>query len=63
MITSSPAQPITFPSPGFLGLNKEKEQSVLTPEWATEAQNAVVDSAGRLAARKGYTDLPSACFP
>lgn len=57
MITSSPAQPITFPSPGFLGLNKEKEQSVLTPEWATEAQNAVVDSAGRLAARKGYTVL------
>lgn len=51
-----PVQPITFPSPGFLGLNKEKEQGILTPEWATEAQNAVIDGAGRLAARKGWTD-------
>ena len=54
---SSVAQPITFPSPGFLGLNKEREQSILTPEWATEAQNCVIDEAGRLAARKGITVL------
>lgn len=48
--------PVTFPSPGFLGLNKEREQSVIGPEWATEAQNAVIDGAGRIAARKGWTD-------
>lgn len=48
---------VTFPSPGFLGLNKQQAQVPGTPEWATEAKNAVVDSAGRIAARKGYTNL------
>lgn len=48
--------PVTFPSPGFLGLNKEREQALLGPEWATEAQNCVIDGAGRIAARKGWTD-------
>lgn len=49
-------QPVTFPSPGFLGINKEARQTLLPPAWATEAQNAVVDSAGRIAARKGWVD-------
>jgi hypothetical protein len=48
---------VTFPSPGFLGLNKQKAQVPGTPEWATEAKNAVVDAAGRIAARKGYVNL------
>ncbi len=47
--------PVTFPSPGFLGLNKEARQTLLPPAWATEAQNAVLDSAGRIAARKGWS--------
>lgn len=49
-------QPITFPSPGFLGINKEGRQKILPPAWATEAQNAVIDEAGRTAARKGWTN-------
>jgi len=45
---------ITFPAPGFLGLNKARQDVPLTPEWATEARNVVIDDAGRLAARKGW---------
>ena len=59
-------QPVTFPSPGFLGINKEARQTLLPPSWATEAQNAVVDSAGRIAARKGWTtetDTPITSTP
>jgi hypothetical protein len=52
-------QPVTFPSPGFLGINKEARQTLLAPAWATEAQNGVVDSAGRIAARKGWTNETS----
>lgn len=55
-------EPITFPSPGFAGLNKQREQSLLSPEWATEAQNAVVDGAGRIAARKGWVKLTSSAI-
>lgn len=49
--------PITFPSPGFYGLNKEAQHTLLSPSWATESQNALIDEAGRLAARKGWTKL------
>jgi len=55
-------QPVTFPSPGFLGINKAKQDVPLGPEWATEARNCVVDSAGRLAARKGWTKLTTAAM-
>lgn len=41
-------------SPGSLGLNLEAESSILDPRFATEANNAVIDTAGRLAARSGY---------
>lgn len=56
------AIPITFPSPGFAGLNKQREQALLSPEWATEAQNAVIDEAGRIAARKGWLKLTSSAI-
>lgn len=49
--------PISLVSPGFMGLNKQAEASILPPIWATEAINCVFDSAGRLAARKGITML------
>lgn len=55
-------QSVTFPSPGFLGLNKQQSQVPTTPEWATEAKNAVVDAAGRIAARKGYVNLTSSAI-
>lgn len=49
-------QPITFISPAFMGLNKDYSGSLLGPEWATEARNAVFDRSGRLGARKGWAD-------
>ena len=54
-----PAQllPIDLVSPGFRGVNFERAQSILPPFWATKAQNMVIDSDGRLAARKGYSDV------
>lgn len=47
---------ITIPlnTPAFKGLNKQAETAILGPEWATVATNAVFDSSGRLAARKGW---------
>jgi hypothetical protein len=40
-------------APGFYGLNKQQSGDVLPPGWATEGTNAVFDTIGRLAARKG----------
>lgn len=44
-------------SPGFLGLNLLQAGSLLPPVYATKAQDVVIDRSGRLAARKGYSDL------
>lgn len=52
-----PTQVLTLPSPAFLGLNKERQQVPQDPSWCIEAQNAVIDGAGRLAARKGRDTL------
>lgn len=50
---------ITIPlvTPAFKGLNKQAETSILGPEWATVAMNAIFDTAGRLGARKGWTNV------
>lgn len=50
-------QPIDLVSPGFRGLNFVQSGSLLSPAYATEALNAVLDPNGRLAARKGVTIL------
>lgn len=50
-------QPIDLVSPGFRGLNFVQSGSLLSPAYATEALNAILDSAGRLAARDGVTSL------
>lgn len=47
-------QPTTIPGPGFYGLAKQKSQVALGPEWATVAENCVIDGAGRLGCRKGW---------
>lgn len=52
--------PIPLVAPGSLGLNKEQENTILDPRWATVATNCVLDRNGRLAARKGWTDQSSA---
>lgn len=50
-------QPVDLVAPGFRGLNLAQSGAILTPEYATEASNCRVDSAGRLASRDGYTDI------
>jgi len=44
------------PRPGANGLNTQSASAHLGPQWATKANNAVIDDAGRLAARKGWDD-------
>lgn len=46
--------PIPFKGIAFNGLTTENEGAILPPVWATELDNAVFDSAGRPAARKGW---------
>lgn len=46
--------PIDIVAPGAYGLNTEKSNTILRPQWATTALNAVVNRSGRLAARKGW---------
>lgn len=55
-----PLQPIAIPGAGFFGLNTQKSNAPLAPQWATRADNAIVDAAGRLAARLGYSRLNAA---
>lgn len=56
-------QPIDLVAPGFLGLNFSQSSNLLSPKFATQAQNAVIDSAGRLAARQGFSDLTTTNIP
>lgn len=44
-------------APGFLGLNSEEAPTNLEPGWCAIADNAVIDSSGRIASRKGYRIL------
>lgn len=57
------ATPVIFSGVGYLGLNKEQSDAILEPQWATEAQNAVFDWSGRLAARKGWESQTSVPIP
>lgn len=50
-------QPIDLVTPGFRGLNTTQAGSILSPVYCTQADNAVIDSTGRLAARDGVTDI------
>jgi hypothetical protein len=48
--------PIDLVAPGAFGLNTERSGTLLRPQWATTAQNAVVNRSGRLGTRKGWAD-------
>lgn len=48
--------PMDIVAPGAFGLNTERANTLLRPQWATTALNAVVNRSGRLAARKGWAD-------
>lgn len=46
-------------APGSRGLNLQQQAGIISPGFATEAQNAIIDSDGRLASRDGITNLTS----
>ena len=48
-------QPIDLVAPGSAGLNTQRAGQLLSPQWATRAQNCVMDQSRRLAARLGYS--------
>lgn len=48
-------QMIDLVAPGFRGLNSAEAGSILSPQFCTKAQNAILDELGRLSAREGYT--------
>jgi len=53
-------------APGFYGLNKQQSSTSLPRGWSLEANNCVIDSSGRVAARKGHlkvTTTPLAGTP
>lgn len=45
--------------PGFRGLNTQQASGILTPEWSTRLDNAVIDDNSRVAARKGWASETS----
>jgi|8_EtaG_2_1085327.scaffolds.fasta_scaffold00172_6 hypothetical protein len=49
--------PIDVIAPGSLGLNTEASSTLLAPQWATKARNGIINSSGRLAARKGTANV------
>ncbi len=51
---AQPLQPLSIAAPGFYGLNTEASATSLEANWATTANNCVIDYSGRLAARKGW---------
>lgn len=44
-------------APGRYGLNTESSNVLMPPQFATKASNMVINRSGRLAARKGYSDV------
>ena len=46
--------PSSVSAPAFFGLNSQRKADILPFQWATKAENCVIDDSGRIAARKGY---------
>lgn len=49
--------PVPIQAPGRRGLNLQEQNTVLSPDWAIEAQNAVIDYSGRVSSRNGLTSV------
>lgn len=47
--------PVDAVTPGRRGLNLQQKGTILSPDWATNALNCVMDDARRLASRQGYS--------
>ena len=54
-MAASPLTPVSIVAPGFYGLNTQEASVSLQQNFALIADNAVIDSYGRIGARKGYT--------
>ena len=54
---AKPLQSIAIQAPGFYGLNSEDSPTALSEQFALEAENCVIDSFGRIGARKGWSYL------
>jgi len=52
---ASPIAPFSISAPGFFGLNLTDSPVDLSPNFALEATNCVIDKSGRIAARKGWS--------
>lgn len=52
---SKPLSYISFKAPGFFGLNSQDSGVALSNNFALQATNCVIDSFGRIGARKGWT--------
>lgn len=51
---NKPIQPVAITSPGFFGINTQDSGVTLDLSFTLEADNAVIDKSGRMAARKGW---------
>lgn len=54
-MAASPLTPVSIVAPGFFGLNTQEASVGVAQNFALVADNAVIDSYGRVGARKGYT--------
>lgn len=54
---AKPLQSIAIQAPGFYGINSEDSPTALIEQFALEAENCVIDSFGRIGARKGWSYL------
>lgn len=46
--------PTSVSAPAFFGVNTQRKADILPFQWATKAENCIIDDSGRIAARKGY---------
>ena len=54
---SSPMQTASIAAPGFYGLNTQDSSVTLASGFALKAQNCIIDKAGRIGARKGWSKV------
>ena len=52
---AKPLTPFSIVAPGFYGLNLSDSPVGLSPNFALDATNCVIDKSGRIASRKGWT--------
>lgn len=55
-----PQTPFSIQAPGFFGLNTAESPVDLSPNFALEANNCVIDKFGRVAGRKGWVKVNTA---